>query len=136
MLDDLREAFTVILFRILDLATDITRCPTFPDHRCRRGWQVPVRRSRRHIQSGNVLFLMTRTALLTVFPLTVSPPSHVLHVNVAIVTLTWKVAGRMAIKTPRMFQNRDRREKCFASARVVPLDRRIGIEGEASSRSL
>ena len=77
VLDDLRNCLTVILFGILDLATDLSRRASFPNHRHGRGRQMPVGSAGRHVQSGNVLFLMTGSAFLAVLAFAIDPAAHV-----------------------------------------------------------
>ena len=105
MLDDLRDRFAVVLFWILDLPADLSGRAAFPDHR-HAGWgQMPVWRAGRHVQSGDVILLMTGGALLSKPASTIRSPPDILNVYAAIVTLARKGTSRMAIETTRMLEN-------------------------------
>ena len=132
MLDDLREGLPIILFRILNLTTNLSRRFSFPDHRrlCRR--QMPAGRARRHVQTGDVLLLMTGAAFLTVLATTVDAALHVLRMDVTVVALSGKVTVSMTIQTARMFEHWNDRGEEVAGARVVFLNGRQ-CEGERLS---
>src|ERR1700687_317222 len=105
MLDDLRNRLAVVLFWILDLPADLSGRAAFPDHR-HAGWgQMPVWCAGRHVQTGDVILLMTGAALLSKLAFTIRSPPDILNVYVCIITLTRKVTSRMAIETTRMFEN-------------------------------
>src|SRR5258708_30054136 len=80
---------------------------------------MPVRRSRRHVQSGNVLFLMTGAALLAVLTMPIKPASDVLSVDVIVIALTREVARRVAVETSWMFEHGNYREECSARFCVI-----------------
>src|SRR2546423_4017119 len=107
MLDDLRDGLAVVLFWILDLPADLSGRAAFPDHRHARWRQMPVWCAGRHVQSGDVILLMTGGALLSKLSFTVRSPPDILNVYASIITLTWKVTSRMAIATTRMLENRN-----------------------------
>jgi hypothetical protein len=65
---------------------------------------MPVRRTWRHVQSGNVLFLMTGATFLAVLAVPVKPAFNILGVRVVVVALAWEVTRRMAVETTRMFE--------------------------------
>ena len=128
VVDDLRERFAVVLFRIFYLPANLTRSFTFPDHR-HIGWrQVPVGRSRWHVESGHVLLLMTGFALLSVFTFAVSATFHILSVNMAIVALAWEVAIGMTVKTARMFEDGTDGDEKLPCTRIVLLENGVGNE--------
>jgi hypothetical protein len=126
VLDNLRDALSVILCGIFDLTTDLSGCTALPNHRHRGGRQAPVWSSGRHVQPGNVLFLMTCAALLAILPVSVNSPFYVLDVNMPVVTLARVVARRMTIETTRMLEDGNHCEEGFASASVVALDYGVG----------
>src|SRR5438876_68565 len=97
VVDDLGNGFSVVLFRIFYLTTDLSGSLAFPDHRHIGGRQMPVGRARRHVETRDILFLMTSLALLAVLAFSVGSPAHVLSMNVAIVALTWEIAIRMTV---------------------------------------
>lgn len=103
MLNNLRDAFAVILFWVFDLLTDLSWRFAFPNHRHVRWGQMPVWRTRRHVQAGDILSLMTGAAFLRRYTLTRWTASDILRMRVIIVTLTRKVAVCMTIETAWMF---------------------------------
>src|SRR6185436_13486634 len=126
MLDDLRYGLAVILFWILDLPADLSGRAAFPNHRHVRRRQMPIRRSRRHIQSIDIVILMTRGALLAKLPFTVRSAPNVLNVYASIIALPREVTRRVTIETSRMFEHRNDRDEEITGARVVALDRAAG----------
>ena len=135
VLDNLRDALSVVLFGIFDLITNLPGSAALPNHRHRGGRQMPVWCSRRHVQPRNVLFLMACAALLTIFSIPVNSPLYVLDVNVSIVTLTREVASRMTIEATRMLEDGNHCEESLASASVVALDRGLGDRKAVSGPS-
>src|SRR5437879_1046789 len=123
MLDDLRDCFTVVLFWILDLPTDLSGRAAFPDHRHTRWRQMPVWCAGRHVQSGDIMLLMAGNALLSKLSFTVRSPPDILNVYAAIVTLARKITSRMAIKTTRMLENRNDGDEEFTCPGVIALNR-------------
>src|SRR5437764_11887971 len=105
VVDDLGNGFSVVLFWIFYLTTDLSGSLTFPDHRHIGRRQMPVGCARRHVQTGDILLLMTGLALLTILAFSVGSAAHVLSMNVAIVALTREIAIRMAVEATWMFQD-------------------------------
>lgn len=122
MLDDLRHRFAIVLFWILNLPADLSGGAAFPNHRHVRRWQVPIRRSRRHVQTLDILVLMTSTALLSKLAFAIRSTPDVLNVYACVVTLPWEVAGRVAIETTRMFEHWNDRDEELACTRVITLE--------------
>lgn len=123
MLDDLRDSLAVVLFWILHLTADLSGRATFPNHRHVGRRQMPIWRTGRHVQSGNIVLLMTGSTLLSKLAFSIWSTLDVLNVYVSIVTLAWKVTRRMAIETTRVFENRNDGDEEFACACVVFLKR-------------
>ena len=121
MLDDLCNRLPVIQFRIFNLTTNLSRSPSFPDHRRLRRRQMPAGRTGRHIQTGDILFLMTGAAPLAILAVPIDAPLHVLRMDVAVVALSGKVTVSMTIQTARMFEHGNDRSEEFAGACVVSL---------------
>ncbi len=119
MLDDLSNGVAVILFGIFYLAADVTWTFSFPDHRHPGRRQMPSGRARRHVQSGDILFLMTGAALLAELALAGDAAFHVLRVNVIVVALSGIVSCGMAIQTTRMFEHGNDRSEEFAGLGIV-----------------
>ena len=122
VLDDLGNGFAVVLFGIFNLAANLSRSLPFPNHRRSGGRQMPIGRARWHVQPGDVLFLVTSGAFLTVQTLAIRTSLHVLSVNVIVIALSRVVAGGMAIQTTRMFEDGNNRSEKLAGFRVVFLE--------------
>src|SRR6266576_405785 len=123
MLDDLRDGLAVVLFWIFDLPADLSGRPAFPDHRHARWGQMPVWRSGGHVQSGDVVLLMTSVALLSKLAFPIRSATYILNVYVSIITLARKVASRMTIKTTRMLENRNDGDEEFTRPGLITLNR-------------
>ena len=123
MLDDLRDRLAVVLFWILDLPADLSGCAAFPDHRHVGRRQMPVWRAGRHVQSGDIMLLMTGGALLSKLAFTIRSAPDILNVYASIVTLARKVTSRMAIETTRMLENRNDGDEEFTCPGVIALNR-------------
>src|ERR1700758_2633632 len=76
-----------------------------PNHRGRRGWQAPIGRARRHMQTFQIVVLMTCAALYSERAISIRASAHLHRVRVTIVSLPRKVAGRMAIHAARMMED-------------------------------
>ena len=124
VLDDLRDGLAVVLFWIFYLPADLSGRAAFPDHRhVGRRRQMPVWRAGRHVQSGDIMLLMTGGALLSKLAFPIRSATDILNVYVSIVTLARKVTSRMTIETTRMLENRNDGDKEFTCPRVVVLKR-------------
>src|SRR5262249_31166539 len=95
-----------ILFWVFDLFADFSVAAALPDHgRCR--WRkFPARRPRGHVQSGQVLLLVTRGTFFRRHTAPVHSASHIHRMRMTIVALARKLSGRVAIQTARMAQHR------------------------------
>jgi hypothetical protein len=90
---------------------------------------MPVWRSGRHIQSRDIVLLMTGDALLSKLALTIRSPPDILNVYASIITLTRKVTSRVAIETTRMLENGNDGDEELARPGVIALNRAAGCLG-------
>jgi hypothetical protein len=68
---------------------------------------MPIGRAGRHVQTRDILFLMTGAALLTVLTKSVNAAPNVLCMNVIVVALSGEISGRMAVQAAWMFEHRN-----------------------------
>src|SRR6201997_5015238 len=94
-----------------------------PNHRGRRGWQAPIGRARRHMQTFQIVVLMTCAALYSERAISIRAAAHLHSVPVTIVSLPRKVARRMAIHAARVMEDGNDRFETSGSifAFIVPL---------------
>src|SRR6201987_4990506 len=91
----------------------------FPNHRGRRRWQAPIGRARRHMQTFQIVILMTCAALYSERAISIRAAAHLHRVPVTIVSLPRKVARRMAIHAARVMEDGDDRFESGGSGSVV-----------------
>src|ERR1700757_999330 len=91
----------------------------FPNHRGRRRWQAPIGRARRHMQTFQIVVLMTCAALYSARAISIRAAAHLHRVPMTIVSLPRKVARRMAIHAARVMEDGDDRFKSGGSSGIV-----------------
>ena len=91
-------------FGILEQLTELAIGEPFPDHRHVGRGKVPIRRSRRRMQAREIVVLMTGAAFDGVQPVPVGSAPDLHGVRMAVVSLTRKVSGGVAIHAARMAQ--------------------------------
>jgi hypothetical protein len=93
----------------------------FPDHRHIGRWQMPFRRTRRHVQSLKIEVLVAGAASHSRNTVPVETTAHIHRVPVAVVSLAGKVAAGMTIHTTGMMQDRNHGLKSLGGSSIVPL---------------
>ena len=91
---------------------------------------MPIGNSRRHMQSHQIVVLMTRAAPHGVNTLPLWSAMDLHRVSMAVVPLTRKVSRGVAIHAARMVQDRD---NCFESSSGAGIIRRHGFMNELGS---
>src|SRR5712671_3409396 len=104
MLDDLFERLASVLFRILQLARQLSRGFALKDHSHVRGRQTPLGMARRHAFAGKVCVLVTVPALERIVSFAIGAALHVLKMRVTVLALQWSVSSGMAILAARMHE--------------------------------
>jgi hypothetical protein len=104
MLDDLLDTAMSILFRILEQLAELAISQPFPDHRRLGRGKAPIRRSRRHVHAREVMVLVTGAASNRIYSAPVRSPSDLHRVLMAVISLTRKISGGMAVHASRMPQ--------------------------------
>jgi hypothetical protein len=107
VLDDLLDAAMSVLLRILEQLAELAVSQPFPDHgRLGRG-KAPIRRSRRHMRSGQVMVLVTGAALNRIYSLPTGAAPDLHRMPMAVVSLTRKISRGVTVHAPRMTQYRN-----------------------------
>lgn len=88
--------------RIFKKFAQLAIAQAFPDHWFAGRWQMPIRRSRRHVLSRKIMVLMAGAASQTGDTLTVQTTANVHGMPMQVISLPGKVSTGMAIHTARM----------------------------------
>ena len=96
-----------IVCRIFQQFTQLPIAQPFPDHWLAGRWQMPVRRSGRHMFARKIMVLMAAAASHTGNTLAIEAAPDVHGVPVQVVSLPGKVSTGMAIHAARMAEHRD-----------------------------
>jgi hypothetical protein len=91
-----------IVCRIFKQFTQLPIAQALPDHWLASRWQMPVRRSGRHVLSRKIMVLMAGAASHTGNTLSIRAAPDVHGVQVQVVSLAGKVSTGMAIHASRM----------------------------------
>ena len=102
MLHNSTHGTMAIVCRIFKQFTQLPVAQSFPDHWLAGRWQMPVRRSGRHVLSRKVMILMAGAASHTGNTLSIKAAPDVHGVPVQVISLPGKVSTGMAIHAPRM----------------------------------
>jgi hypothetical protein len=94
VLHNLFDGSMAILLRILQQFAELMVAQALPDHRHRRRGQTPFRRSRRHVNSRQVVLLMTGAALDRVHAMPVRTTPHIHDVRMRGVALHFGTHSR------------------------------------------
>src|SRR6185369_4792200 len=97
VLYDLLHGTLSVLFRILEQRAELPIAHALPDHGHFRSWKMPLRRSRRRMDSREVTSLMAGAAFDRVEALPVGSAPNLHGVRMAVVSLPRKIAGGMAV---------------------------------------
>jgi hypothetical protein len=109
MFHDLLRRTPTVSSGIFEQFTQLMVCQALPDHRHPGRWEMPIGCSRRHLQSCEIVILMTGTAFDGIHAVSVRSAMNLHGVAMAVVTLPRKVTQGMAIHTARMAKHRDNR---------------------------
>jgi hypothetical protein len=89
---------------------------------------VPIRRSRRRMHAREVMFLMTSAALNRIYSSPVGSSSDLHCVLMAVISLTRKISGGVAIHASGMTQDRNDGLKSSAGTIGCRFELRSGIK--------
>ena len=118
MFHDLPRRAATIFSRIFEKFTKLMVCQALPDHRHPGRWEMPIGCSRRHVQSCEIVILMTGTAFDGIHAVSVRSAMNLHGVAMAVITLARKISGGVAIHTARMAKHGDNRLKSGSGAGV------------------
>src|SRR5260370_28741961 len=99
---ELSHEAVAMLVWVFDLAADLSTGTSARTHRRGRRRQAPSWRSRRQVQAGKVVILVAGGALLCGNPLPSCAAADGHRVSMTVIALPGKIAGGVAIETPRM----------------------------------
>ncbi len=106
VLDDLADCAVPVLVRVFEQFAELAGGQPFPDHgRCGRR-KLPVRRSGRHVDAGEVVVLVTGAALDRVQAVTIGSAADLHGVRMAVVALARKISDGVTVHAARMVQHR------------------------------
>src|SRR6476646_3002556 len=116
-----------IVCRIFEQLTQLSVAQAFPDHWLAGRWQMPVRRSGRHVLPSKIMVLMAAAASHTGNTLAIEAAPDVHGVPVQVVSLPGKVSTGMAVHASRMAEYWEYRLEGRCRLRIVAHRLRAGL---------